>query len=204
MSSQQPVRMRQLPTRRPLSLQDVSTLLPFRDLVRSNDGVQGRVPPNMVIAVSKVRYEIDLTQVSPAIDPDERIRSVTLEDAAELASLMLDAYRHTIDYDDEDLEDAIAEIDSFLANAPLLEMSRVVVDDGEIVSGTLVSETEEGPLVAYVMTRASHKSKGLGVLVTGHALKTLADAGHKKVVFYITEGNEPSERLFRSLGAEAR
>jgi hypothetical protein len=53
------------------------------------------------------------------------------------------------------------------------------------------------------MTRAAYKSKGLGALVTHHALDALAAAGHEKVVFYITDGNEPSERLFRSLGAVA-
>lgn len=155
--------------------------------------------------MSKIRYEIDLTRLATAVpDDEEGVRPVTEADAADLASLMLDAYRNTIDYEDEDLDDAIAEVGSYLGRGqPLLEMSRVAVENGEIVSGVLLSQTEDGPFIDYVMTRASHKTRGLGALVTSHALTALAGAGHHKVIFYITDGNEPSERLFASLGAKA-
>lgn len=155
--------------------------------------------------MSKIRYEIDLNR-RPVDRPDidERVRAITSEDAAQLASLMLDAYMDTIDYEGEDLEDAIAEVGSYFEDQnPLLTVSRVVVEHGQIVSGVLLSETEDGPFINYVMTRATHKGRGLGVLVTSHALAALTEVGHTKVVFYITAGNEPSERLFRSLGAEA-
>jgi RimJ/RimL family protein N-acetyltransferase len=155
--------------------------------------------------VSKIRYEIDLTRETVGIPKHEdRVRPVIAGDAFQLASLMLDAYRDTIDYDDENLDDAVAEIDSYLhKRRPLLDMSRVVVEDDEIVAGVLLSASDEGPFIDYVMTSASHKGRGLGALVTRHALAALAADGHAKVVFYITEGNEPSERLFSSLGAEA-
>ena len=129
---------------------------------------------------------------------------MTADDASQLASLMLDAYMDTIDYEGEDLDDAIAEVGSYFEDQnPLLAASRVVVEDGRLVSGVLLSETEDGPFINYVMTRASHKGLGMGLVVTRHALAVLTEAGHSKVVFYITDGNEPSERLFRSLGAVA-
>lgn len=155
--------------------------------------------------MSKIRYEIDLTRAPGGIPHQEdRVRPVSADDAADLADLMLDAYRGTIDYDDEDLDDAVAEVDSYLNDRhPLLDFSRVVDADGVIMAGILLSDTESGPFIDYVMTRARYKGQGLAGLVTRHALAALSNAGHEKVVFYITAGNEPSERLFRSFGAEA-
>lgn len=153
--------------------------------------------------MTKIRYEIDLSRTMPELPEDDRIRPIRPEDASDLAALMLDAYRDTIDYDGEDLDDAVAEVASFFGNDPLLDMCRVLVDHMEIVTGILVSETEDGAFIGYVMTRASHKGRGLGTLATRHALAALAKAGYQKVVFYITKDNEPSERLFASLGAEA-
>ncbi len=115
---------------------------------------------------------------------------------------MLDAYRDTIDYDDETLEDAIDEVRSFLENnTALLHRSYLVEDDGTIVSAVLVSRAEGRPFIGYVMTLPSHKNQGLARLVTSTALERLAGDGHETVVLYITEGNIPSEALFRSVGA---
>lgn len=173
----------------------------------STRGIIARLPGQLTYprGVAKIRYQIDLNRrfFGPPVT-DDRVRAVTPEDAPQLASLMLDAYMDTIDYEGEDLDDAVAEVGSYLTEGtPLLDFSRVVVHDGVIVSGILLSETEERPFVNYVMTRASHKGQGVGALVTRHALAALAEAGHHSVLFYITEGNEPSERLFRSLGAKA-
>lgn len=115
---------------------------------------------------------------------------------------MLDAYVGTIDYEDETLEDAMGEVTSFLDDdRALLDRSYLVEDDGMIASAVLVSLSEGRPFIGYVMTRASHKNHGLARLVTTTALERLAGDGHETVILYITEGNTPSEALFRSVGA---
>lgn len=152
----------------------------------------------------KLRYEIDLSHpvFVPAPSGVLRIRTVTPADLAPLARLMLDAYTGTIDYEDEDLDDAMDEVRSFLDDYDsLLDRSYLAEDDGEIVSAVLVSMSAGRPFIGYVMTLPSHKKRGLARLLIAHVLKRLADDGHETVVFYITEGNTPSERLFRSVGA---
>ena len=115
---------------------------------------------------------------------------------------MLDAYVGTIDYDDESLEDAIEEVRSFFDDGKaLLNGSYLVEGDGTIASAVLVSLSEGKPFIGYVMTLPSHKNQGLARLVTTTALERLARDGHKTVGLYITEGNTPSEALFRSVGA---
>lgn len=152
----------------------------------------------------KLRYEIDLSDpVSvPSLTAGLRIRTVTPADLVPLARLMLDAYIGTIDYEDEDLDDAMEEVRSFLDDdVSLLDRSYLAEDDGEIVSAVLVSLSDGRPFIGYVMTLPSHKKRGLARLLITHLLERLADDGHETVVFYITEGNTPSERLFRSVGA---
>ncbi|HEX6285874.1 MAG TPA: GNAT family N-acetyltransferase [Acidimicrobiia bacterium] len=151
----------------------------------------------------KLRYEIDLSKPVPTPRSDGfRIRAVVPTDLAGLARLMLDAYVGTIDYHGEDLDDATAEVRSFLDDPDsLLDRSYIVEDEGEVVSAVLVSMSQHMPFIGYVMTLPSHKKQGLAHLVVTHALRRLADDGHQRVVLFITDGNTPSEKLFRSVGA---
>ena len=60
---------------------------------------------------TKLRYEVDL--VSPVPVPEAGnalVRSVTRDDLQRLARLMLDAFVGTIDYEGEDLDDAVDEV----------------------------------------------------------------------------------------------
>lgn len=151
----------------------------------------------------KLRYEIDLSALTPVANPhDMQVRLISREDLEDLGRLMLDAYVGTIDYEGESLEDAMEEVRSFLDDdLALLDRSYLVEDDGTIASAVLVSLAEGRPFIGYVMTLASQKSQGLARLVSATALERLAGDGHETVVLYITEGNTPSEALFRSLGA---
>jgi predicted GNAT family acetyltransferase len=151
----------------------------------------------------KLRYEIDLGHPIPTAPSDYLpVRSVSRDDLDGLARLMLDAYVGTIDYDDENLEDAIEEVRSFFDDGePLLDRSYVVESDGTILSAILLSLAEGRPFIGYVMTLPSHKSRGLARLVTTIAMERLAGDGHERVVLYITDGNTASEALFRSVGA---
>ena len=152
--------------------------------------------------MTKIRYEIDLS-ASPTDDQVEMdgVRTVSPADLDALGDLMLDAYMGTIDYDGEDYEDAVTEVGDFLAASPLLDHSYAVEVDGDLASAALVSLYDDQPFIGYVMTRAEHKGQGLARTVTRRALDSLAESGHEVVVFYITDGNLPSEALFRSLGA---
>lgn len=163
----------------------------------------GRCKDTLPPVPHKLRYEIDLSDPTPvAASQDLQVRAISRDDLEGLARLMLDAYVGTIDYEDESLEDAIEEVRSFLDDdKTLLDRSYLVEEDGTIASAVLVSLSEGRPFIGYVMTLPSHKNQGLARLVTTTALQRLARDGHETVVLYITQGNAPSEALFRSVGA---
>jgi L-amino acid N-acyltransferase YncA len=133
------------------------------------------------------------------------VRHPALTDADELADLMLDAYLNTIDYDGETLDDARAEINSFLSqhsNPPLLACSWFCADQHRGIAACLVSYWTEraAPLIAYVMTRAAHKQHSFGRRLVQQSLVSVQQAGYSEAWAVITAGNIPSERLFDRLG----
>lgn len=140
--------------------------------------------------------------VPTSVSEGVHIRTVVPADLAGLSRLMLDAYVGTIDYEDETIDDALEEVRAFLEDdGSLLDRSYIVEDEGKIVSSVLVSMSQGLPFIGYVMTIPSHKKQGLARLLVTHALSELCDDGHERVVLYITDGNIPSETLFRSVGA---
>lgn len=115
----------------------------------------------------------------------------------------MDAYRGTIDYDGETIEDAREEVGRFLDGAhgpPMLAYSWLYSTGETIVAACLVARWEERPLISYVMTRAAWKKQGLGTSLLRQTLQSMAGAGHEGVRAMITEGNTPSEVIFRRTG----
>lgn len=155
-----------------------------------------------MVGNTKTRYEIDLATVERrAAAGAATVRSLAPSDRDALAQLMLDAYVGTIDYEGESLDEALSEVDSWLADSPLLEHSFAAVTDDELRSAILVMELHGEPFIAIVMTHPAVKRMGYGGMVARATLESLRDAGHRRVVFYITNGNTASESLFSGLGA---
>ncbi len=153
---------------------------------------------------NKIRYEIDLRSWnSVAPGTDIAMRTLGPGDRDELAHLILDAYRGTIDYEGETLAEAKAAIDEWLDDAPMFEASFGAQDGESLVSATLLQVLDSNPFISIVMTHPAHKSKGYGSAAVEATLDMLRSRGYEKVVFFITEGNTASEKLFRNLGAVA-
>lgn len=151
--------------------------------------------------MTKIRYEIDLSELRPVGSLDAPVRNVRRDDLEGLAQLMLDAYRGTIDYEDETYDDAVTEVRSFLESSPALEHSYVVELDAMLVAAVLVSIYDGDLFIGYVMTHPDHKATHIGRRLVHHALSRAHAGGVRRAVFYITAGNAPSEALFASLGA---
>jgi RimJ/RimL family protein N-acetyltransferase len=119
---------------------------------------------------------------------------------------MLDAYRGTIDYHGETLEDAIDEIHAYLAGnrggEPMLTVSRLALVGSLAVGACLVCrwDMRQWPLIAYVMTREEWKRRGVGQQALISTLQALREHGYDRVCAVITEGNVPSESLFHRVG----
>jgi RimJ/RimL family protein N-acetyltransferase len=144
-------------------------------------------------------YRRSLARVPP---PTCFGRAPTTDDAEALAQLMLDAYRGTIDYFDETIDDARDEVDSYLENGARLDWSRVHEGESGLDSAVLAGLIGGGALIGFAMTAAAAKGTGLAARLLDEVLHALQSAGRTEVSAVITAGNQASERLFTRAGFE--
>jgi RimJ/RimL family protein N-acetyltransferase len=158
----------------------------------------------------RFEYSLDLTDFGkrgPVETADSlSFRPARRTDKQALAELMFNAYQGTIDYDGEQLEDSLREVEAYLAGLrggqPLVAESCLAFDGPQLVGACLAGEWDERglPIIAYIMTHPSWKNRGLGKVMLSAVLHNFYEQGHRDVRAVITEGNIPSERLFLGLG----
>lgn len=158
----------------------------------------------------RYEYALRLPDFAPSKaslgDDALELRPVQAADAPAIADLMIDAYRGTIDYDGETLEDALSEVHAYLAGErggqPWLTISCLAIVDDHLVGACLAGEWSERqlPIIAYVLVRAGWKRRGVGRQMLSAVLKALKGKGYPEVRAVITEGNGPSEHLFQQMG----
>jgi ribosomal protein S18 acetylase RimI-like enzyme len=133
-------------------------------------------------------------------------RTVIPDDAEALALLMDDAYRGTIDAEPgQGLDDARGEIASTFSGGYgrfMPDASWAALEDDDVVSAVLVTRFEDAPFIAFTMTRADRKGRGLSTALLAMTFASLADGGAPHVDLVVTAGNEPAERIYAALGFE--
>jgi GNAT superfamily N-acetyltransferase len=150
----------------------------------------------------RLRMRADLREPRPAPE-DPLSRQVRTDDRPALTSLMLAAYRGTVDDEGEGPDGAAAEVARVLEGAygPFdTACSEVVVRDGAVVSATLVTDYEGCPLVAYSMTAPEWKRRGLARAGLLRVMARVRRAGRGEVGLAVTDSNTPARRLYESLG----
>jgi hypothetical protein len=156
----------------------------------------------------KNAYVLDLSspkfaaaQRSADIGRNAAIRPVASSDAEALAELMLEAYRDTIDYEGEEIEEAREAVSEFFSASPLMDASMIATVDGVAASVVLVMSLDDGPFISYVFSHPARKRNGLADQVVAAACQRLVAVDENEVRFAITDGNVASEALFGRLGA---
>lgn len=131
--------------------------------------------------------------------PGGDVRAPVGGDRDAIAALLLDAYRGTVDDEGEDDAEALQAADHYLSRcrAPA---SLLVVTGDAVVAMSFVVVVKGRHYIDPVATAVRLKGRGLGRAIVHHSLSLLASEGIGEVGAVITDGNEASERLFRSLG----
>ena len=154
--------------------------------------------------MSRSRSEYLLTSLSvasPLPSPTHRwtARAVDVADREQLATVILDAYRGTVDDEGEDHDAALAAVDEWLSR---LESPHSVVleQDGRIVAVSFVVNVAGREYIDPIAVVSASKRTGLGRAAVATSLRSLHEVGVREVGAVITDGNTASERLFASLG----
>ncbi|MDQ5827780.1 MAG: GNAT family N-acetyltransferase [Chloroflexota bacterium] len=132
------------------------------------------------------------------------VRRIRPGDEQGLAELMLEAYRGTVDDEGSTLEDALKETKATLSGryGRLLWEHSFLVEEGcqALLCASLVTSFEGAPLLAFSMTRPSHKRQGLAGALILQSARSLREAGHEKLLLFVTEENLPARKLYEKLG----
>ena len=154
--------------------------------------------------MARTRSEYLLTPLSlaSAISPVTQrwtVRTVDVSDREQLATLILDAYRGTVDDEGEDYEAALAAVDEWLSRLQSPH-SVVIEQDGRLIAVSFVMNVAGRDYIDPVATVSGRKREGLGRAAVAFSLQSLHEVGVREVGAVITDGNTASERLFTSLG----
>lgn len=140
-------------------------------------------------------------QPAPPSDPGARPPVPADRDA--LATLLVEAYRGTIDDEGESLDEAAAVVQQLFGGDfghLLWSVSEVVERDGGIVAATLVTLWEERPLLAFTMTLPAWQRQGLSRAGLLRAMHRLAAGDETVLRLVVTRGNRRAEVLYEQLG----
>ena len=125
------------------------------------------------------------------------------EDVATAASLMVESYRGTVDWEDGDDENvAAAEIRNTIAGdyGTFLPRASLQTRVNGVVSSQIVCTLFEGtPLIAFVYTDPTHAGRGLATRLIRAAAQALDDDGYAELTLYVTDTN-PAVALYEKLG----
>ena len=138
-----------------------------------------------------------------AVAEDPRARVPQPEDGDALATLLLEAYRGTIDDEGETPEETRSVVRQLFDGAfgPMLwSVSEVVEDGGRLVAATMITLWEDRPFVAFTVTAPSHQRRGLARAGLQRAMNRLRAGDETELRLVVTAGNAPAEQLYASLG----
>lgn len=132
-------------------------------------------------------------------------RNISKGDTHILGSLMLNAYKGTIDYAGENIEDAISEIQASLNGkyGPFMDKCSFLIErDGKVISASIITWFDEvkKPLLAFSMTHPNFKNQGFGTYLLKKSINALLDDGNHELYLVVTDGNMPAQHLFEKMG----
>jgi GNAT superfamily N-acetyltransferase len=142
-----------------------------------------------------------LAMTKHELPADRRFRGVKAGERPALATLLLDAYRGTVDDEGESEEEG--EISQVIHGAcgPLLEeCSFVAEDEGRLVGATLVTLSGAQALLRHVVVDPSMKRRGIGSFLITASNNALLAAGYRELDLFDTDTNEAVVALYIKLG----
>jgi ribosomal protein S18 acetylase RimI-like enzyme len=140
-------------------------------------------------------------------------RPCAVSDAEQLAALMLDSYRGTVDDEGETIDDARRVVAALIAGefgTADWDASVVFEREGRVVSAALVTRDRVAPpplvageaFLAFSMTAASEKRRGLGRAGVMRVVEILRRRGEPRLHLVVTRANVPAVTLYLALGFE--
>lgn len=120
-----------------------------------------------------------------------------------MADAFLDAYRDTVDYEGENLDQTLDEIRRVYKGSygPFMQDASFLYLEDELVrAGVLVCLYRDEPTITYTFTRKKDQRLGYATLLINRAAFDLYRKGYHSLYLYVTVENTDALRLYESMG----
>ena len=139
------------------------------------------------------------------IDSSFSARTILKDDYGSLGHLMLEAYKGTVDYDGESLEDAVGEMKGTLEGkyGALIGQASHVIEENDLSAAAVIftfNEKEKMPLLTFAMTQPTFKNNGMSKYLIRKSLNSLLDLGYNECFLVVTDGNQPAQTMYEKMG----
>lgn len=149
----------------------------------------------------RIRMSLRLSKTD--FDFPHEVISAERQYLEEIASCALDAYKGTIDYEGENLEQTIEEVQRVYEGfyGPFMTVASFIYREHEMVYAGLLTCLYRGePTITYTFTRKSRQRLGYATQLIGLACQRLYELGYHSLFLYVTLENRDALRLYESLG----
>jgi predicted GNAT family acetyltransferase len=151
---------------------------------------------------TRIKMKLVLKRFKPPKSWDYRI--ISIQDIPALGELMLTAYKGTIDYEGETVEDAISEIQNTLQGkyGLFLNECSFLIEGDTILSACLVvlSDHMKAPLLVYSMTCPTTQNQGMATFLIKQCCNALLAKGYHELYLVVTQGNAAAQHVYQKIG----
>lgn len=153
----------------------------------------------------KQRHKLYLTIEHQNLDENFISRNITHNDYQALGKLMLEAYKGTVDYDGESLEDSIGEIKGTLEGkyGTLIGPASYIIEVNDVSAAAVIftiNEKEKLPLLTFAMTHPNFKNQGMSKHLIRKGLNSLLNLDYRECFLVVTDGNQPAQSMYEKMG----
>ena len=153
--------------------------------------------------VNRILMKLNLDEIN--FERSKNAKKIKKEDSFALGEVMYEAYKGTIDYDGETIDEAAEEVKGTLDGkyGHLIDSACLTLENSNRIASAIFFtwfEDEEMPLLTFSMTRVSEKGKGFAKELIKESLMRLKELKYSKCCLFVTEGNEPAISIYKSIG----
>jgi ribosomal protein S18 acetylase RimI-like enzyme len=149
------------------------------------------------------RHKMKLRLAEQTFSKTWPCRAISPADAPALGQLLVEAYRGTVDYEGETVEQATEEVIGMLGSkyGDFMTSSSFLVEvERQPVAACLITFWQEAPLVTVLMTHPSYKGQGLGTFLMRQSINALQAQGYQDLCLFVTVGNDDAQHIYEKLG----
>lgn len=137
--------------------------------------------------------------------PDFKVIHPNEVDKVDIASVMYEAYKDTVDYEDDTIDDLVMDIlniERGLYGKYLPEASFLAIFKQRVIGGIFLCDFKNEATITYNFTQKKYRNMGVSSTLIQLAENVLFDKGYDDIHLYVSLENQSAFNLYQSLGFE--